>query len=102
MMVGCTGSDSCRLGIALHNTTMADRTTQRRAAAKARAKFDKLQALFDAGASPKERRAMSDSWQKRASNNTGDLQRKQRRNPRDAGVSAGVSVPKGTGQFKKG
>jgi len=81
---------------------MADRITERRRYEKTAAKFAKLAALDAVGAT-KEKRKMSDTWQKRGGDTTGDLHKPERkRKPRDAGVSAGVSVPKGTGQFKKG
>lgn len=48
---------------------MADRETERRRYKKTAAKFAKLQAMFEEGASKGERRKMSDTWTKRRSTN---------------------------------
>lgn len=48
---------------------MADRETHRRRYAKTAAKFEKLQALHNAGAPAKDKRKMSDTWTKRTPTN---------------------------------
>lgn len=79
---------------------MADRTTHRREAKKARAKFDKLSALFNEGAPARERVRMSDTWVKRSRANPGDMHKGKPNKGRDAGCAQPATL-KPSGTFKR-